>query len=195
MDNYKPDNRVLFIGNSIFERNNWAEKMHNPNIINLGQGGITSYEILVRLNGLMTGYPKKIFFEMGSNDINKEAGLQDIINNFNNIIYEVRMMSPFTKIYILSILPVNRSFDGGNVGFIYDNDRVDQLNTALVPFCKKYGVTLVEVNSLLKDKDGNLALEYTVDGTHLNDEGYARITGKINSFVNETESSAITHNL
>jgi lysophospholipase L1-like esterase len=185
VDNYKPDNRVLFIGNSIFERCNWAEKMHNQNIVNLGVGGITSIEILIRLNGLVKGYPKKVFFEMGSNDINKGAGLQDIIKNFNNIIYEVRMVSPFTKIYLLSVTPVNRDFEGGNVEFTYDNDKVDQLNETLTAFCKKYGITFVEVNSLLKNAEGKLSSDYTVDGIHLSDKGYNKILDKINNYVNE----------
>jgi lysophospholipase L1-like esterase len=174
-DKFKTDNRILFIGNSIFAENDWAKQLNNPNITNLGIGGITSFEIQMRLNALMMGSPSKIFFEMGSNDINKGAGLQDIMNNFNNIIYEIRLTSPFTKVYILSILPVNRDFGGGNVEFTYDNDKVDQLNETVEAFCKKFGVDFVNANPLLKDNEGRLSLQYTRDGAHLTTAGYERI--------------------
>jgi len=174
------NDKILFIGNSIIAKCNWNELLENPDIINDGIGGITSSEILIRLNEFLNTNPKKIFFEMGSNDVQKNAHLQDIINNFYNILYAVRIKSPYTKVYFISVLPNEKLYSENRIEL---NERIDQLNSNIELFCKRYNAVYVEVNSLLKNKTGQLSHEYSLDGTHLTPLGYEKIKNKINFYI------------
>ena len=170
--------KILFIGNSIIARCNWNELLENPNIVNEGVGGITSGEIFMRMDEFLVGNPKKIFFEMGSNDIRTNARLQEIINAFHNCLHTIRIKNPFTKVYFFSVLPV---VEHPNADGIRLNDKIDQLNSNIEIFCKRYKAEYVEINSILKDNSGGLAPPYSLDGTHLTPAGYEAIKSKISN--------------
>ncbi len=178
---YKTSDTILFIGNSIIARCNWNELLDSKNIINDGVGGITSYEIFLKLSGLLKTNPKKIFFEMGSNDIYRNAYLQDVMDNFHNILYTVKIKCPLAKIYFMSVLPNEES----RIEFRGINGRIDDLNSTIEVFCKKYNVVYVDVNSLLKNNDGKLSHEYSLDGSHLTPLGYEKIKYKMKFYLNE----------
>ena len=103
---FKVDNRILFVGNSLVYQCNWSKLLDNPNIINRGVGGITSYEIFMRYNNIIDGKPKKVFFLMGVNDLEQNAPEDIIMENFHRILYQLKATSPLTKIYFISLFPV-----------------------------------------------------------------------------------------
>lgn len=172
---YKVDNRILFIGNSIIKSGNWNQLLNNNDIVNLGISGISSYEIFMQFDALFKGKPKKVFFEMGINDIRKAAPLQVLMENFHRILYAVKSKSPLTKIYFISVMPINHAMESPKNPILAHNDMIDQLNNTIKSFTEKFGVNYIEVNSLLKDKEGNLDPNYSIDGVHLNALGYEKI--------------------
>jgi lysophospholipase L1-like esterase len=174
--------KILFIGNSIIAKCNWNELLDNPHIVNDGVGGITSSEIFMRLNEFLTMTPKKIFFEMGINDIKSNAGLQQIINSYYNTLKSIRIRYPFTKVYFFSVLPVVELHAADGIRL---NEKIDQLNSNMQIFCQRYKAQYIEINSLLKNTAGELSVEYSLDGTHLSPAGYQAIKDKINLYVND----------
>jgi lysophospholipase L1-like esterase len=173
---------ILFIGNSIMANCNWNELLQNKYIVNDGVGGITSEEILLRLTSFLKNNPRKVFFEMGLNDIHRNSRLQEIINNFYNILKATRLKSPLTKIYFFSVLPVEEKVDGQDVPV---NEKIDQLNKNTELLCKRYNAIYMDLNPLLKDGQGQLQHECSLDGSHLTLLGYEKLKDKINSFIND----------
>lgn len=122
---------------------------------------------------------------MGINDIAKGASLRAILINFNKIVYAVKVKCPLARIYIMSVLPVDETKGTEVIPLIVNNSKINQLNTTTERFCKKHGVTFIEVNSLLKGNDRQLLAECFIDGVHINALGYEKIKNKIVQYVNE----------
>lgn len=53
-----------------------------------------------------------------------------------------------------------------------NNEKIRRINEALKEMAKQKGVEYIDVYSHLIDEEGNLRLEYTVEGLHLTVEGY-----------------------
>uniref|UniRef100_UPI0025F78691 GDSL-type esterase/lipase family protein n=1 Tax=uncultured Faecalicoccus sp. TaxID=1971760 RepID=UPI0025F78691 len=52
------------------------------------------------------------------------------------------------------------------------NDQIQKVNQGLRETAKKEKLDYIDLYSALKDDQGNLKAEYTVDGLHLSDAGY-----------------------
>jgi lysophospholipase L1-like esterase len=99
----------------------------------------------------------------------------------------VKRVSPGTRIYLQSTLPVNREIrDTGR-----DNGRVAQLNALLAELAARDDrVEWIDVGRALADPDGNLDSAYTYDGVHLNGAGYARWKAVILPYLQGTSVAA-----
>ncbi|MCH4198500.1 MAG: GDSL-type esterase/lipase family protein [Clostridium tyrobutyricum] len=164
---------IVFLGDSITNRCEWEEVFNNSSIKNRGIDGDTTDGILNRLNTITKGHPKKIFLMIGINDLLHRRDTVYILNNYKQILNEIRMNSSDTTIYIESILPNNN---------IRSNKDVKLLNSELQ---KLSGNRIVYIN--LFDKfvsDNRLSTKYTYDGTHLNGRGYLIWKQEIEKYIN-----------
>ena len=80
-----------------------------------------------------------------------------------------------SKIYLESIYPVNRNLDTGMVRN-RKNEIIRDMNEELKEYCIKNQVTYIDMYEELADEDGNFSEDFTDDGLHPNDLGYARIS-------------------
>ena len=64
------------------------------------------------------------------------------------------------------------------------NEHIDTLNALLSDVAAKENVSFIDLNTILTDDDGKLRAEYTYDGLHPTDEGFAVITEAILNTVN-----------
>ena len=163
---------IVFLGNSITEVGEWSELFAAKNVVNRGISGDVTYGVLNRLSFILNQKPKKIFLEIGVNDIKRGASIENVSKNYELIIKQIRQTSPKTNLYVQSILPVNE----GMLADIYakiTNDRIINTNLKLKELTEKYDCIFVDLHqSDLKAKDGQLKKELSTDGLHLQPLAY-----------------------
>ncbi|MFJ1377283.1 GDSL-type esterase/lipase family protein [Capnocytophaga canimorsus] len=162
---------IVFLGNSITNGCEWAELFGKKNIKNRGISGDISQGVYERLDNIVNGKPKKIFLLIGVNDIARKIPTATTSQNIEKIVIKIQQVSPKTKIYLQSVLPVNADFK------MFENhqqpEKIHELNAEIQRICQKHKVTYVDLYShfILPNTD-KLKPEYTNDGLHLMAEGY-----------------------
>ncbi|MDE6471616.1 MAG: lysophospholipase [Clostridia bacterium] len=170
---------TVFFGDSITEMCDLNAYYPNVNSYNRGISGDTTENMLKRVEtNVLALAPSNIVFLGGTNDIGKNVPPQDIANNIEQIIQKTQQALPDCKIFIQSVYPVNPTrkptfySKTGN----RTNDTIDALNLLIQEFCYNYGCTYIDVNSYLKDQDGNLQKAFSIDGLHLTKQGYEKVS-------------------
>lgn len=178
---------IVFLGDSITDRCEWDELFGNPNIKNRGISGDRVRWMFDRYEQIAKGHPAKLFILAGINDLRsgKTKG-HDLVVMYAELIYRFRKISPETKIYIQSILPVNLTTKQ-NAKFANSNlpVRIDNCNTWLKKWAPKNNVTYIDIASAFKNEEGQMNLDYTFDGLHPNSLGYLIWKDIIAGYVNE----------
>jgi len=163
---------IVFLGNSITEVGEWSELFQDKNVINRGISGDVTYGVINRLPFILAQKPKKIFLAIGVNDIKRGASIEEVSRNHERIIRLITRLSPKTKLYLQSILPVNEAM----LADIYvkiTNERINSANQKLRELASTYGCVYVDLHqSELKGSDGQLKKELSTDGLHLQPIAY-----------------------
>lgn len=158
---------IIFLGDSLTEFGQWSELLPYPTIKNRGIAGETTDGLLRRLDGVLASRPNAIFLMIGINDF-LFFNRKKILENYNKIINDINKKSPKTKLFIQSLLPVNKGVRNN----VFDNKEIARLNGELKILCEKKGITYLDLHSLLLDDKGQLATKYTADGVHINGAAY-----------------------
>lgn len=155
---------IVFVGNSISDMHPWVEAWGNdPRVINRGNSGALSSEILRNARTYCAGHPAKIFLMIGTNDIVRTPA-DTIALNIEKTLRIFRHESPNTQIYVESMLP---SSSGGR-----NAQLIEAGNAAIQTMLQQFPeVTYVDLYSLLKGKveDGG---DYSYDHLHLTAAAY-----------------------
>lgn len=177
-----PDN-YLFLGDSITDYYDLDKYYADMPTVNSGVGGNTTEDILDDMKERAYQYnPSKVFLLIGTNDIQHKTSNEDIIDNIEKIIEEIKEKRPKAEIYLESIYPVNYGILPKLVG-IRKNEEIKKINDELKKYCKKNNCTYIDMYDLLTDDDGNFSKDYTDDGLHPNDDGYEVITKELKKYL------------
>lgn len=177
------DNEIIFVGNSITDQCEWAELFGMPNIINRGIGGDVTEGVLNRLNEITESKPLKIFLKIGTNDIGRGIALDSILTNYGRILAGIQSDSPETEVYVQSVLPVVEGPKQKR-----KNSVIQELNSQLVALAKKHGCRYIDLYSTFSGADGQLNRDLSLDGLHLNGQGYLLWKEQIQQFVQKEET-------
>ena len=165
-------NAIVFLGNSITEVGEWSEFFVSKSIINRGISGDVTYGVLHRLPFILEHKPKIIFLAIGVNDIKRGASIEEVSRIYERIIKLITQTSPKTKLYVQSILPVNEAM----LATIYakiTNEKISNVNKMLQQLAIKNNCVYVDLHhSDLKSNDGQLKMELSTDGLHLQPLAY-----------------------
>ncbi len=182
----KKNDNFVFLGDSIFD---WypIDEMYDSSIpiVNSGRAGYETHDILDRMEEMVYQYnPSKVFILIGTNDLKYEDDdEQEVADNIEKIVEQIKENRPNTKIYLQSIYPVNREIKNHAAEERY-NEEIEEVNSRLKDYCKKNDVTYIDMYSVLQDDDGNFKEEYTKDGLHPSTLGYIAITKKLMEYMN-----------
>ena len=164
------EGEIVFAGDSLIAEGPWAE-LYSP-IKNRGIGGETTAGLLARLDEVTESRPRKVFLLVGTNCLDMDISIDQIIRNYREILRRIRGDSPATRIYALGILPVNRSLAAPGE-MTYDNPEIRETNRRLRALVAEFpGVEFVDLSDALADPDGDLRKELTYDGIHLTLDAY-----------------------
>lgn len=124
--------------------------------------------------------PGKLFILIGTNDLGLGYDDNHVLNNIETILETVQFESIATKVYLLSILPVSHKKEYQSKVKIRNNHDIQALNRQLE---EQLLAEYIDLYPYLLDKDGNLADEYTTDGLHLSQKGYAVIAEQLKLYL------------
>ena len=176
-------NDIVFLGNSITDGGEWAELFNNRHVKNRGISADRSGWLLDRLDPIINGHPKKLFLMIGTNDLAVGITPEEVAANVEKLLDRFAEESPWTKIYVQSILPVNGESFAKFRNHYEHGRQIVPLNKRLEALCDEKEVTYLDVWGALADHEGRLDKRYTNDGLHLMGEGYLAWKTVIEKFV------------
>ena len=132
----------VFLGDSITDFYPLEEFYDNLPVVNSGVSGYKTTDILSRIDSMVTIYnPTKVFLLIGTNDVPSRSE-DEIVKNIQEIVKEIQSKRPKAKIYLESILPVNRSnddkIDHGMVGERENDNRYKEGYSSSFGGCDAY---------------------------------------------------------
>ena len=159
---------IVFLGNSITAGgNDWGVRLNYPNVRNRGIGGDVTEGVLHRLNEITYYKPKAVFLLIGINDLWNvspfEPSVSYISKNIIRITQEIQKKSPETKVYVQTILPVEKQ--------IY-RAYINEINNILKLEESSNSYTIIDLHSFFVDDKGLIIEGFFSDGIHLTEEGY-----------------------
>ena len=173
---------IVFLGNSLTEHFNLSQ-FNNPHVINRGISGDFTEGVIARMDSIISRHPKKIFIEIGINDLIEKIALKTIGNNYEIILQKIIKASPRTQIFIHSLLPTmlhsSISTSSDDV-----NKKVMEFNNILLNLSEKYHCTYIDTWSHFATKDNCMNPSLTDDGIHLTLDGYKVWVAVIKDLVN-----------
>ena len=185
------DENIVFFGDSLFEGYNVDEYFYNNKVVNSGISGNTTEDLLDRMkDGVFSYNPTKVHILIGVNDLKENVNEDKIINNILKIINEIKTERKNASIYIHSLYPVNeKKIDEANSSFKgnVNISKIKKLNKKLETTCLEKNITYINVYNSLLNEDGELKESYTIDGVHLNDLGYYRVTKVIEKYIKKDQ--------
>lgn len=183
------EENIVFFGDSITYRYNIKESFSDHYIVNKGINGHSTNDLLNRLDTDVIEYnPSKVFLLIGVNDLSGFIDKETVVDNIKKIIEKITEKRSKTKIYVESIYPINRRILTEKeypIDEVLTNDLIKETNELIKELCKDKDLTYIDVYDELIDDEGNLKEEYTVEGQHLTDEGYKKVTEVLKKYVDE----------
>ena len=184
--NYKLEN-IVFLGDSITDFYNLDTFYKDLPVINSGTAGKKAYEIVEELEERVYIYnPTKVFLMIGTNDLSHRTD-EEIVKDIKRTVKSIHKNRPKTTVYVESVYPVNKNTEEDKiVDWMVgerDNERISGLNKKIKEMCKKEKTGYIDIYDLLTDEEGMLNVDYTVDGLHINEEGYEIITKKLMEYI------------
>jgi lysophospholipase L1-like esterase len=173
---------VIMLGNSLTHNFEWHEMFKNVNIKNRGINSDITKGILQRLNEILESKPKKVFIEIGINDLLHGFPIDSVFLNYTKIIQTINHTSPKTQIYIQNVLPTKWLINDTNKPVI---DSVYVLNKKLKDYCIDNKLKYIDLFSKFLI-DGKLNPKYDCgDNLHLSGSGYMEWCRLIKDYINE----------
>jgi len=186
--------QVVFAGSSLMEMFpiNKLLKEHGDDTIiyNRGIGGFVTQEMLEVLDVCVTDLrPRKVFINIGTNDLNSsDVPIADVMEIYDKIISKIEETLPGVRIYLMAYYPVNyeaASEDLKPCLRIRTNEKINAANAEVEKLAKRHGQKYIDVNANLKDEQGRLKAEHTIEGMHIYESGYRAIYEDVMKYVRE----------
>lgn len=153
---------ILFLGNSIIHQGNWNELFPAQKTINRGIPGDKIMGMYSRVDSTLLTKCSNIVLMAGINDLLNNSSVKDCYTDYLSLINKC---DNNTHLVVCSTLYTS-----------YDqevNKQVKTLNKLVKNYCIKSGITFINLNSILCEKQ-KLNIEYTYDGLHLNIYAYLK---------------------
>lgn len=191
--------QVVFTGSSLMEmfpiNKLLAEHNDDTVIYNRGVGGFISDELLAVIDVCATELmPSKVFINIGTNDLSwSDIPISRLISNYDKIISAIEQAVPHVKIYLMAYYPVNYEAATEEMKEclkIRTNEKIRTANAEVKKLAEKHGQPYIDINQNLMDGQGRLKAEYTIEGMHINEDGYRAVYDDIMKYVKEPYSKA-----
>lgn len=184
--------QIVFAGSSLMEmfpiEKFVAEDQLGITVYNRGIGGFVIQELIDNIDPCILDLkPSRLFINIGTNDLsNGSVTIKELIKQYGIILDRVKAALPDCRIYLMAYYPVN--YDAAvetmkPVLLIRNNEKINAANQAVQELSREKGAQYIDVNDPLKDEQGRLKAEYTIEGMHIKEEGYRVIYPAIKEYL------------
>lgn len=177
MEKLDYDADVVFFGDSIICGSDFREYFPEKKIVNLGYPGDTLIGMKQRIPAIIALSPKKVFVLGGINGLT-DANIDMALNEYCDLLKELKTALPMSEIYVQSVLPISQSKER----MVCHNTTIVEFNQSLEWIAVEQGMTYVDLYSLY-ELDGQMNSELSKDGIHLWPEAYGRWADAIKGYM------------
>lgn len=160
---------IAFVGDSITQGGDWASWFPEAKTVNLGVGGDTTDDVLLRLGPIVDAAPDEILLLIGTNDLGTRQSVEHLVRNIQSMLVALRRDLPGTRMLVQSILPRGREFA----------DRIQEANIHLRQFAATVHAQYLDLWPTFAGPGGEINTAYSEDRLHLNDAGYEAWLGEL----------------
>ena len=174
-----PKGGILFAGSSLMEMfpvEAFAAE-RGLTVTNRGVGGFVTRELLDNLDTCILDLaPRKLFINIGTNDLSDpDLPIEAVMENYRRILEAVKARVPAVEIIMLAYYPVN--YEAATEELkpclrVRTNAKIDAANRAVEALARELGARYLDINAPIRDAQGRLKAEYTLEGMHINEAGY-----------------------
>ena len=135
--------------------------------------------------------PKKVFINIGTNDLSdSRVSIDQVIQNYDRILNKIEEGNSGVKIYLMAYYPVNPEVAAGDIRKCLEtrtNAKINEANKRVQELAARHKQQFIDVNASLKDANGNLRADYTIEGIHIKPAGYRAILKQVMQYVLQPE--------
>lgn len=181
---------ILFAGSSLMF-NFPIEEMAASIGMKVYNRGIGGYEIDDYMKVIDTVIldlePSHMFINIGTNDLgDPDLTIDDAIDRYDGLLSFVEKELPEMRITMMAYYPVDPYTTEELMQEelkIRTNEVIAIANERVSELAKKHDHEFIDVNGPVTDENGCLRREYSVDGIHINEEGYRAIFGELKKYM------------
>lgn len=158
--------KLLFLGDSLMEFNDWDDRFPNHEVYNRGIAGETVEGLLDRIDLICSTIPSPgaVFIMTGINNL--AMADRNFLPAYRKILKQLIAAWPEARVFVHSLLPVLFPW--------INNDEIREMNSGLRRLAEEEGVFFVDVRSEFLDEKGAVRRTHLLDdGVHLSNRGYA----------------------
>lgn len=200
VERYRQENKsarkgqIVFTGSSLMEMlpisKLLAEHGDDTVIYNRGVGGFLSHELLKVIDVCAIDLqPSRVFINIGTNDLSRSSiPISEMVDNYDRILTAIENAVPGVRIYLMAYYPVNfeaASEDMKECLKIRTNEKLNAANAEVRKLAERHGQRYIDINRPIRDEQGRLKAEYTLEGMHLNEDGYRALYDDLMAYVKE----------
>jgi len=155
---------VVMVGDSLTAGVEWQEVFPHLVVANRGIGGDTTADILRRIDTIRATEAKRAFVMAGINDVVEGVSVEKVLDNYRQIIDKLKAHG--MEVVVQSTIECAESRCGAR-----RLSEVRELNKQLRAYAETNGLAFIDLNDGIVT-DAGLSPAATVDGIHLNADGY-----------------------
>jgi lysophospholipase L1-like esterase len=167
---------IVIVGDSQIELGGWYELFGGAFAIrNCGLSRAKIEDVTSLVSSIGEPNPKMMVLMCGVNNLGSKAPVSTCVSNYRQLLSTVNASVHPQRLVVLSVMPVRE--------LVVDrashklNRQIAVFNSELETLCPQYKAEFINVNPAVMDSRGGLAADLTLDGLHLNRNGYAKIAG------------------
>lgn len=185
---------IVFAGSSLMEmfpvEKLLRERGIDATVYNRGIGGYVTREMLDNLDVCVTDLqPRRVFINIGTNDLSDPGiSMEELMGRYDEIITTIEQKVPGVQIVMMAYYPINYDAAADFMKpclLVRTNEKINSANELVEKLAMKHGQKYIDVNRALKDEQGRLKAEYTIEGMHIKEEGYRAIMDDLIPYVIE----------
>lgn len=165
---------IVFLGDSLTAEGPWAALFRDAGpVLNRGNPGDTTGDVLTRLDEVTARKPRAIILMIGTNDLLRGSPIDAAVANVGRIFDRIRLETPASALTLLAIPPAVEAADPYFAGFVARSQRY---NARLRALAAARSLQFLDYTASFVEQGGQLRSDLTEDGLHLRHAGYALLS-------------------
>jgi len=183
---------ILVIGDSHVELGDWYDCFRGAYAMrNCGLSRAKIEEVESLATAIADRNPEAVVLICGFNNLASGDSIDSCMDRYQSLISTVQSKIHPHSIIALPVTPLRASFLDSKAASI--NKKIALFNLQLAGLCSRDQVNFADVTPALVDERGSLYPEMTIDGLHLNQQGYAQLATVLNRYLPKTPASDAKH--